>query len=125
MNKRLIFLFSTTFIFLSVLSIARPANLAFAAVKAKVNIDSLNVREKPTIDSKKLGQLNKGKEVTISQEKDGWTKISFGKSYGWVSSKYLSKTQAVKVSVKQGYVTATSLNLRKSATYEQYQVSIT
>lgn len=116
MNKRLIFLFSITFIFLSVLSIVRPADLVLAAVKAKVNIDYLNVREKPSVDSKKLGQLKKGEEITISQEKNGWTKFSLGKSYGWVSSKYLLQTQAVKVSVKQGFVTANSLNLRKFAT---------
>lgn len=115
MNKRIIFLLATTLIFLSVIIITRPADSAFAAMKAKVNVNSLNVREKPTVDSKKLGQLNKGKEVTISQEKTGWTKIVFKQSYGWVLSKYLSKTQAEKVSAKEGYVTASSLNLRKSA----------
>ena len=83
MNKRIIFLLATTFISLSVLIIAGPAETAFAAIKAKVNVNSLNVREKATVDSKKLGQLKKGKDVTISQEKDGWTKIPFGKSY-WV-----------------------------------------
>lgn len=115
MNKRIIFLLASTLIFLSVIIITRPADSAFAAMKAKVNVNSLNVREKPTVESKKLGQLNKGKEVTISQEKTGWTKILFNQSYGWVLSKYLSKTQAEKVSVKEGYVTASSLNLRKSA----------
>ena len=61
MNKRIIFLLATSFI-LSVFIIASPAHSAFAAMKAKVNVNSLNVREKPTVDSKKIGQLKKGKE---------------------------------------------------------------
>ncbi len=115
MNKRIWFLLATTCISLSVLIFAGLAKTAFAATQAKVNVNSLNVREKATADSKKLGLLKKGQVVTISQEKAGWTRIPYGKSTGWVSSRYLSKTTAVKESTKEGYVTVASLNLRKSA----------
>lgn len=115
MDKRIIFLFAAM---ISLFIITSPTNIAFSASKATVNVNVLNVREEPSINSKAIGQLKKGKEVTISKEKDSWTKISFGTSYGWVTSKYLSKIKAksVNVSTKEGYVTATSLNLRKSAT---------
>ena len=115
MNRRILFLLATTCISVSVLIFAGLTETAFAATQAKVNVNSLNVREKATVDAKKLGQLKKGTVVTISQEKAGWTRIPYGKSTGWVSSRYLSKTTAVKESTTEGYVTAASLNLRKSA----------
>ena len=115
MDKKVIFLFATVF-FISFFIITPHHNIAFSAMKAKVNVNVLNVRENASVDSQKLGQLKKGKEVTISQEKDDWTKIKYSTSYGWVSSKYLTKTKAkvVKTSLKEGFVTVTSLNLRKS-----------
>lgn len=116
MDKRIIFLVSAAFL-LSLLLIT-PPNIVFSATKVKVNANVLNVRENASVDSQNLGQLKKGKEVTIAQEKNGWSKIKYGTSYGWVSSKYLTKTKdkakSEKNSKKEGYVTATSLNLRKS-----------
>lgn len=123
MKKRIKFLLAATIIFVSVFMVTRPADSVFAAFKAKVNTNLLNVREKPSVSSTNVGQLKKGKVVTISQEKDGWSKILFGKSYGWVSSKYLTKNLVVESSIKEGYVTATSLNLRTSASISSTKVA--
>lgn len=121
MKKRLGSLLLATVLFLSLFTVVNPAEsvLAAATVKAKVNASSLNVRAKASTSAKKLGTLKKGNTVTISQEKSGWSKIPYGKTYGWVSSKYLTKVKTVKAAAasvtKNGYVTATSLNLRSSA----------
>lgn len=115
MNKRMTILLATTFIFISVFLISSPADSTFAATKAKVNIDYLNVREQPTSDSKKIGLLKKGTEVTITEEQAGWTKFPYGTTYGWVSSKYLLKNPVMVKAVKEGYVSVSSLNLRDSA----------
>lgn len=121
MKKRLGSLLLATVLFLSLFTVVNPAEsvLAAATVKAKVNASSLNVRAKASTSAKKLGTLKKGNTVTISQEKSGWSKIPYGKTYGWVSSKYLTKVKTAKAAAasvtKNGYVTATSLNLRSSA----------
>jgi len=122
MKKRLGSLLVATVLFLSLFTVVNPAESVFAAatVKAEVNASSLNVRAKASTSSKKLGALKKGKTVTISQEKSGWSKIPYGKTNGWVSSKYLTKIKTAKAAAastsatKNGYVTATSLNLRSS-----------
>ncbi len=99
--------------------------------KAKVNADNLNIRLKPTVNSLKVGKLNKGDEVTIkgySDYKDTiddfegyWLKINVERNdlieeyasddynyswYGWVFSKYIDIDPAIevsKISVKKFY----------------------
>ncbi|MEK3798534.1 N-acetylmuramoyl-L-alanine amidase [Peribacillus sp. FSL H8-0477] len=121
MKKRLGSLLLATVLLLSLFTFVNPAESVSAAatVKAKVNASSLNVRAKASTSAKKLGALKKGNTVTISQEKSGWSKIPYGKTSGWVSSKYLTKVKTVKAAsasvTKNGYVTATTLNLRSSA----------
>ncbi|WP_228548358.1 SH3 domain-containing protein [Sporosarcina obsidiansis] len=57
---------------------------------ATVTTDILNVREKPSTSSKKVGTLKKGNKVTVySKTKDGWTQIQYKKKKAYVSTKYL------------------------------------
>ncbi|MCM3391486.1 MULTISPECIES: N-acetylmuramoyl-L-alanine amidase [Cytobacillus] len=75
--------------------------------EGKATATILNVRAKATVSSTVIGKLKKGQVVTISAQQKGWSKITTGKTTGWVSSAYLSPVTWT------GYVTATSLNVRK------------
>ena len=70
----------------------------------KVNINTaLNVRQASTTSSRIIGSLKGGEKVNIINESNGFYKIEFNNSYGYVYSKYISKdgdSEKVKV-VKQ------------------------
>lgn len=55
--------------------------------KAIVDTDALNVRSGADATYPKTGKLTKGEEIFISEEKNGWCKISMDDK--WVSKKYL------------------------------------
>ena len=58
---------------------------------------SVNVRSGAGTSNTKVGSLTKGQEVTKVGEENGWSKIEFNGTVGYVSSKYLS-TEKVSVS---------------------------
>lgn len=51
---------------------------------------SVNVRSGAGASNTKVGSLTKGQEVTKVGEENGWSKIEFNGTVGYVSSKYLS-----------------------------------
>ena len=57
----------------------------------KVTIDDLNVRKRPTKDSKKVGEIHKNEVYTIVKEnkKKTWGKLKSG--LGWIALKYTKK----------------------------------
>lgn len=57
---------------------------------------SVNVRSGAGTSHSKVGSLAKGQEVTKVGEENGWSKIEFNGTVGYVSSKYLS-TEKVEV----------------------------
>ena len=71
-----------------------------------VNADFVNLREGPSIDSKKTGQLKitekveiikkSSKQVRIKDTNGYWIYISAGKQKGWIFSKYLSGSKGFK-----------------------------
>lgn len=75
------------------------ASAASKTELAKVKVDILNVREKASAKSKKVGTLKKGAKVTVyTKTKTGWSEIRFNKKKGYVSTQYLDFTKpAVKV----------------------------
>jgi N-acetylmuramoyl-L-alanine amidase len=78
--------------------------------QGKVNADLLNVRSKPGTGYSKVGKLKRNDIITVVGKSKSWSKVSYGKKTGWVFSKYLVPVRST------GYVTASSLNLRKSYT---------
>lgn len=58
---------------------------------------SVNVRSGAGTSNSRIGSLSKGQEVTKVGEENGWSKIEFNGTVGYVSSKYLS-TEKVSVS---------------------------
>lgn len=57
---------------------------------------SVNVRSGAGTSNAQIGSLTKGQEVTKVGEENGWSKIEFNGTVGYVSSKYLS-TEKVEV----------------------------
>ncbi|MBL7727024.1 MAG: N-acetylmuramoyl-L-alanine amidase [Dinghuibacter sp.] len=57
-------------------------------LRATVNADTLNVRIGPGTSFSKTGSVVKGTELFISEEQDGWCRISFGDK--WVKKEFLS-----------------------------------
>ncbi|MDP4154439.1 MAG: N-acetylmuramoyl-L-alanine amidase [Bacillota bacterium] len=65
-------------------------------IKATVGVNSLNVREEPSLSSTIVGKLNAGTKITINEERAGWAKVeaSNGEMGGWVNTTYISKETA-------------------------------
>jgi SH3-like domain-containing protein len=55
--------------------------------RVKVNADTLNVRSGPAKSFSKIGAYTKGQELFITEEKNGWCKISMDEK--WVSKDFL------------------------------------
>jgi uncharacterized protein YgiM (DUF1202 family) len=66
-------------------------------------VSPLNVREKPSKDSKRLFVLPSGADVKVIETKGSWSKIVFQykkrKIQGWVCNKYLSARKPKKVKI--------------------------
>ncbi|ESU30719.1 hypothetical protein G3A_20645 [Bacillus sp. 17376] len=86
-----------------------------------VNATSLNVREKPSLNSGKVGQLSYGSAVTVHSQSNGWAEISYAGKSAWVSAEYLkigekpaadSGKSPAPVDQFTGTVTASQLNVR-------------
>lgn len=56
---------------------------------AKVNTQTLNVRTDASTDASILGQVPDGEELTVVEEKEGWTKVSIEEGDGWVSNEFV------------------------------------
>jgi N-acetylmuramoyl-L-alanine amidase len=80
------------------------------AESATIEASILNVRNKPSTSSKILGKLSKGQIVSIIDVQDGWYKIQFNKSEGWIAGDYVKKRVAHHFEI----VTVNNLNVRKT-----------
>lgn len=58
-----------------------------------VSADGLRVRKEPTTSSDEVDILKKNDQVTITGEVNGWYKIKYKDTTGYVSSKYISDTK--------------------------------
>jgi uncharacterized protein YgiM (DUF1202 family) len=61
-----------------------------------ITANALNVRSLPRQDSRVLGTLRKGTIVSIvipTSPTLFWKRIKFGKTYGWVSAKYIKEVR--------------------------------
>ena len=79
-----------------------------------VTASSLNVRSSASTSGSILGSLSKGTAVKVISESNGWSKIEYNGGVGYVSSKYLSSSSSSTTTTTK-YVTASSLNVRSSA----------
>jgi N-acetylmuramoyl-L-alanine amidase len=98
------------FLVIFTLFVTIDGNRAEAAYtyQGKVNVDVLNVRSNAGTSYAIIGKLKKDQVVTVHENRQGWSKVAFGHSYGWVSSQFLTNVTWT------GYVTGTTLNVRKA-----------
>lgn len=77
----------------------------------KITASSLNVRKGTATTYGILGSVKNGALVTVTEVRDGWGKVAYGSSMGWISLKYgeYIKTTAYTAKV------STSLNIRSGA----------
>ncbi|QEK12324.1 SH3 domain-containing protein [Crassaminicella thermophila] len=79
--------------------------------KGIVNVDCLNVREQPCINSDIIKKLPVKFEVTVFEKNANWYHIIFDDgSKGWVYSDYIT----IKPNYKKAKITASNVNLRRS-----------
>ncbi len=55
-----------------------------------VNTASLNVRQAASTDSKVIGKVTQDMLIQVISIQNGWAYISYGKGFGYVSSKYIT-----------------------------------
>jgi hypothetical protein len=58
----------------------------------RVNANKLNIRSLPNLDAEKLGLLTADKKIIIVDEIDGWYKIKYKESFGYVFGKFIEIT---------------------------------
>lgn len=91
--------------------------------QVSTNGDTLNVRSGAGVSYKILGTLKNKAVVTVTNTSNGWSYIQSGTLKGWVNSSYLKNVIVTNQptiapttpATKQAKVTATSLNMRSSA----------
>lgn len=59
-------------------------------IVATVNTADTKLRKDPHTDGEVIDALKKGKTVTITSEKNGWSNVTVGKKNGWIFSKLLT-----------------------------------
>ncbi|OOR25598.1 cell wall-binding protein EntB [Bacillus wiedmannii] len=80
-----------------------------AIAETIVTADVLNVREKPTTESKVVEKVKKGQELKVINTEDGWSKIDLNGKEVFVSSEFTKDVY---------HVTANLLNVRSDANTE-------
>ena len=84
---------------------------ASAAQTATVDASSLRLRSEANTSSSTLKYLSNGAKLDVLQTLDGWYKVSYGGTTGFVSADYVK----VSGTVGTGTVTADVINLRSGA----------
>ena len=94
----------------------------YASYTRYVTANSLNVRKTASSSGKVAGSYKKGTQVTCYGTKGSWTQVKYGSSKYYAATSYLSATKPIisagassSTSTYTRYVTASSLNVRKSA----------
>ena len=90
-----------------------------------VNTDGLNVRKGPSTSYESIGKIDKGTNVEVISESNGWSKINYKNTTAYVATKYLDKKSTDTEDTTEQYkeikvVNTDGLNVRKgpSTSYE-------
>lgn len=92
---------------------ATPAPQAQVLYTAEVGVDTLNVRAQPSVTAMIVKQLNRGVDVSVYEDRDGWSRID-PVNTSWVDNHYLARTggPAKAAALYAAQVTANVLNVR-------------
>jgi SH3-like domain-containing protein len=90
-----------------------PAPPAQVLYTAEVGVDTLNVRAQPTTSAMISKQLSRGVDVSVYEDRDGWSAIDPSKA-SWVDSHFLTRNggRAKAVAQYAARVTVSVLNVR-------------
>lgn len=90
-----------------------PAPQAQVLYTAEVGVDTLNVRAQPTTSAMISKQLSRGVDVSVYEDRDGWSAIDPSKA-SWVDSHFLTRNggRAKAVAQYAARVTVSVLNVR-------------
>ena len=86
-----------------------------SATTGIVIADALNVRSKPDASSTSLGLLKQNTKISIIEITNGWCKIIYNSSTGWISKDYIKLETSNSTIISTGIVKADSLNVRANA----------
>ncbi|MFR1710335.1 MAG: SH3 domain-containing protein [Clostridium sp.] len=102
-------------------AIADPAQTSsssyISTTTGTVTADVLNIRSNPNTSSNIIGRLNYNSKVSIIEISNGWYKVKFNNTTGWISGQYVkldNNSNSVQASTT-GIVTADVLNVRSGA----------
>ncbi|MEG1257188.1 SH3 domain-containing protein [Clostridium sp.] len=105
------------------IALAEPAKTPAAAsttvLTGSITADALNVRSNPSTSSSIIGSLSYNAKVSISETNNGWYKISYNNTTGWISSQYVNvnnnSSNTTTAPSTSGTVNATALNVRSGS----------
>ncbi len=96
---------------------AQTSNSSYnSSVTGTITADVLNIRSNHNTSSNIIGKINYNTKVSILEISNGWYKIKYNNTTGWISGEYVkldNNSNTVQAS-KNGIVTATALNVRSS-----------
>ena len=75
------------------------------------NTENLNLRKKPSTDSKVIDQFYQGDSMIVLEKKGNWYKVQYGEKTGYVKKKYIDFQCNV-------YIDGDKVNIRKNANTE-------
>jgi uncharacterized protein YgiM (DUF1202 family) len=106
---------------MQVVAIADPAQTSNASysstVTGTITADVLNIRSNPNTSSSIMGSLKYNAKVSIIEISNGWYKVNYNNTTGWISGQYVkldNPSTEGQISAT-GVVTATTLNVRSGA----------
>ncbi|MGP4073400.1 N-acetylmuramoyl-L-alanine amidase [Piscibacillus sp. B03] len=96
----------------------------------EVTADYLNVREEPSLEGRIVAVLEKGDQVRVFDENDGWVKTYYNEEEVWISTAYLKEvkedvevnedTEKVKVNVENAHIRSGSSVEHSVVGYAQF-----
>lgn len=104
------------------------SNSSSSTKTGTVTASILNVRDQPNLQGRIIGKLKQNAKVTITNERESWVEIKFGKGSAWIHRDYITGVTSTGEKPSQpaappksptnqgkiGIVTASSLNVRDS-----------
>lgn len=78
---------------------------------AEITGDDVNLRAKPSTSADVVTKVDKGTDVNIISESEGWYNVSFGSKKGWISAQFVSVKSAA---ANKGKILAENVNLRSN-----------
>ena len=97
----------------------------FANEIATVNVNALNVRAEMSTNANVIGIAYRGEKLFVVSEQDGWLKVNYKDTYGFVVSQFVTLSSIPQDEIEMsesGFVTASILNVRSQPSFNSEQI---